>query len=81
MPPGPYREPKFWSSPFVQPSPEQLALTVPQAATLLGVPRFTIYKLVRTGKIRFQKLGKRHLIHRGDLSAYIDQNWRREGVR
>lgn len=56
-------------------------LTVQQAAELLGVPRFAVYVLIRTGKVRYQKLGKRHLLHRDDLTAYIEKNWKREGSR
>ncbi len=60
---------------------EKSVITVPQAAELLGVPRFTVYVLLRTGKVRYQKLGKRHLVHRGDLAEYIEKNWRREGAK
>ncbi len=55
-------------------------ITVPQAAELLGVPRFSVYVLIRTGKIRYQKLGKRHLLHRRELEDYIEKNWKREGT-
>jgi excisionase family DNA binding protein len=58
-----------------------MTMTVQQAAELLGVPRFSIYVLIRTGKVRYQKLGKRHLVHRGDLETYIEKGWKREGVR
>ena len=56
-------------------------LTVQQAAELLGVPKFSVYVLIRTGKVRYQKLGKRHLVHRDDLTQYIEKNWKREGER
>ena len=58
---------------------EKPAVTVPEAAELLGVPRYTVYTLIRTGRVRYQRLGKRHLIHRLDLSEYIEKSWRREG--
>jgi excisionase family DNA binding protein len=58
-----------------------MTMTVQQAAELLGVPRFSVYVLIRTGKVRYQKLGKRHLVHRGDLEAYIEKGWKREGTR
>jgi excisionase family DNA binding protein len=58
---------------------EKPAVTVPEAAELLGVPRHTVYILIRTGKVRYQRLGKRHLIHRRDLAEYIEKSWKREG--
>ena len=56
-----------------------MVITVQQAAELLGVPKFSIYVLIRTGKVRYQKLGKKHLICRADLDNYIERSWRREG--
>jgi excisionase family DNA binding protein len=58
-----------------------ITMTVQQAADLLGVPRFSVYVLIRTGKVRYQKLGKRHLVHPGDLETYIEKSWRREGTK
>lgn len=58
-----------------------VVLTVQQAAELLGVPKFSVYLLIRTGKVRYQKLGKRHIVHRGDLEQYIEKSWKREGER
>jgi excisionase family DNA binding protein len=58
-----------------------MVITVQKAAELLGVPKFSIYILIRTGKVRYQKLGKKHLICRRDLDEYIEKNWQREGVR
>ena len=55
-------------------------ITVQQAAELLCVPRFSVYVLIRTGKVRYQKLGKRHLVHRADLESYIEKSWKREGA-
>jgi excisionase family DNA binding protein len=57
-----------------------MVITVQQAAELLGVPKFSIYVLIRTGKVRYQKLGKKHLICRADLDSYIERSWRREGT-
>ena len=58
---------------------EKPAVTVPEAAEFLGVPRHAVYILIRTGRVRYQRLGKRHLIHRLDLSEYIETSWKREG--
>lgn len=60
---------------------EKSVVTVPEAAELLSVPRHAVYVLIRTGKVRYQRLGKRHLVHRGDLTDYIEKNWKREGSR
>jgi len=38
---------------------ERLAVTVPEAAEMLGVSRWQAYKLVRTGAIPSVKLGPR----------------------
>jgi excisionase family DNA binding protein len=55
-------------------------LTVDEAAKFLRCARFTVDKLVNTGVVRYQKLGRRNLIHRGDLLKYIEQHWVKEGV-
>lgn len=60
---------------------EKPVISVPEAAELLGVPRFSVYVLIRTGKVRYQKIGKRHLIHRRDLAEFLEKNWKREGIR
>jgi excisionase family DNA binding protein len=52
---------------------ESPLLTVPQAAQFLNTTRSVIYTLARTGAVRFLRLGKRHLINRGDLQAYIEK--------
>ena len=67
----------------LKPTPvvESPLLTVPQAAQFLNTTRSVIYTLARTGAIRYLRLGKRHLINRGDLAAYIEKNLVREGVR
>lgn len=58
---------------------EKPAVTVPEAAELLGVPRHAVHILIRTGRVRYQRLGKRNLIHRLDLSEYIERSRNREG--
>jgi excisionase family DNA binding protein len=60
---------------------EKPVISVPEAAELLSVPRFSVYVLIRTGKVRYQKIGKRHLIHRRDLAEFLEKNWKREGIR
>ena len=56
-------------------------VTVHEAAQLLRCARFTVDKLVHTGKLRYQKVGRKNLINREDLVAYIDRGWVREGKR
>lgn len=60
---------------------ESPLLTVPQAAQFLNTTRSVVYTLVRTGAVRYMRLGKRHLIHREDLLSHIEKNLVREGVR
>jgi excisionase family DNA binding protein len=56
-------------------------LTVDEAAKFLQCARFTVDKLVNTGVVRYQRLGKKNLIHRGDLLKYLEQHWVKEGAR
>ena len=60
---------------------ERAFLTVDEAAKFLQCARFTVDKLINTGVVRYQRLGRKNLIHRGDLLKYIEQHWVKEGVR
>jgi excisionase family DNA binding protein len=40
---------------------QPLVVTVPEACTLLRVSRWTVYQLIRTGKLETVKLGTRRL--------------------
>lgn len=56
-------------------------LTVGEAASFLQCARFTVDKLLATGAVRYQRLGRKNLIHRGDLLKYLEQHWVKEGAR
>lgn len=43
-------------------SPEKLLLTTSEAAERLGIGRTTLYELIRAGKLRTIKIGRRRLI-------------------
>jgi excisionase family DNA binding protein len=46
-------------------------LTVPQAAACSGIPEHTLYKAIRTGQLRAEKVGRRnHRIPENYLEAY-----------
>jgi len=51
----------------------KLSYTVDEAARAIGVSRSTVYKLFRIGELRNFRWGGRVLIHRLDLSAYIER--------
>ena len=56
-------------------------VTIHEAAQLLRCARFTVDKLVHTGKLRYQKVGRKNFINREDLLKHIDRSWVREGAR
>lgn len=42
--------------------PERRAFSVPEAASLMGIGRSTVYQLVQSGKLRSVQFGRRRLI-------------------
>jgi excisionase family DNA binding protein len=48
------------------------ALSVIEAARMLGVGRSTLYGLIRQGHLPIRKLGKRTLILKTELEAFIN---------
>jgi excisionase family DNA binding protein len=50
---------------------ERLAFSIEEAAETLGVSRDHIYDLLRTGQLRSIKSGRRRLITRGAIEAYL----------
>lgn len=48
-------------------------LSVEQAAERLNVSRPLMYKLFKTGQLRFFKIGRRTLISVADLENFIEQ--------
>ena len=47
------------------------AFTVAEAAALLGIGRSTIYVAIKDGRLKTRKLGKRTLVLREDLDAFL----------
>ena len=56
-------------------SPEntKLTLTVPEAARIVGICNPKMYELVRAGKIRSIKVGKKILISRKSLTDWVEK--------
>ena len=52
----------------------KVTLTVPEAAELIGICKPTMYEMVRAGKVRSVKIGKKILISRQSL-----MDWLKEG--
>jgi len=44
-------------------------LTIPQAAKILGISRIAVYKKVKNGQIKAQKVGRNYAIARNQLPA------------
>ena len=54
---------------------EDRLLTVKEAAEILRVTEWTIYRLMKRGQLPFVKVGKRFTrIRRRDLEAFLDRN-------
>jgi excisionase family DNA binding protein len=52
---------------------EKRALRIKEAATLYGISRSTIYKIMAAGTLRTVKIGGRRLIPRDALEALISE--------
>ena len=53
---------------------EERLLTVKEALKYLKVGRTTLYKLIKEGKIKPVKIGKRTLIDKNDLDRFIEES-------
>ena len=51
-----------------------LALTVPEASTVLRVGRHAVYELVRCGRLRSLKIGRQIRIPRDAISAFLNES-------
>lgn len=56
---------------------QRLTLDVAEAAELLGLGRNTTYTLVRSGRLRSVRVGRRLVIPRSEVDAFLE----REAVR
>ena len=75
-PVAPMQEPENLDNDIPQnSSPEntKLTLTVPEAARIVGICNPKMYELVRAGKIRSIKVGKKILISRKSLTDWVEK--------
>ncbi len=73
---APALEPEYLDNDIPQnSSPEntKLTLTVPEAARIVGICNPKMYELVRAGKIRSIKVGKKILISRKSLTDWVEK--------
>ena len=56
---------------YIETQANQLAFSLADAASLIGVGKSTLHELIATGKLPVRKLGRRSLILRDDLEAYL----------
>jgi excisionase family DNA binding protein len=61
-----------WGSSESQP-PQSLLLSVNETAALLGIHRATVYELLATGQLRSTTLGRRRVIPRVAVEAFVAQ--------
>lgn len=50
---------------------EQLAYRPAQVCDMLGMPRATLYELLRSGELKAIKVGRATYVRRADLEAYL----------
>jgi excisionase family DNA binding protein len=61
--------------------PQQLLVTVPQAAKMLGVSRATIYRLVSKGELRLLHIGSAARVNVNSIRQLIQAHERDEDAR
>ena len=49
----------------------RIAFSLADAASAIGIGRSTLHELIATGKLPVRKLGRRSLVLREDLEAYL----------
>jgi excisionase family DNA binding protein len=49
-------------------------LTIPQAAKLLGISRIAVYKKVKNGQIKAQKIGRNYAIAQNQMPGTAGKN-------
>lgn len=63
---------------MVNPVRDKLAISVPQAAKLLGISRDTAYTLVRREDFLAFQIGNRILVSTAGLAAWVDRQAERK---
>ena len=61
--------------------PDRVAFNVEETAELLGLCRGTIHKLISSGALSSQRIGRARRITRHALNAYLNENARQEIAR
>lgn len=56
----------------MDPKADAVALSAHEAARLAGCGRTTVYAAIAAGSLKARKLGRRTLIRRDDLMAWLD---------
>ena len=56
---------------FTETQANRLAFSLADAASAIGVGKSTLHELIATGKLPVHKLGRRSLVLREDLEAYV----------
>ena len=56
----------------IETSADRLAVSIVDAARAAGVGRSTIYENINSGALKARKAGRRTLILRADLQAWLD---------
>jgi excisionase family DNA binding protein len=59
------------ASPDTEPLAERLAYSVAEAALITGLSRDLLYDQMRTGKLAYLKVGRRRIITRRSLDAFL----------
>ena len=55
-------------------------LTVLEMSEFLKIPLGQARSLIRRGAVRYMRVGKRYLVSRGDVEAWVAGNWQRKGT-
>jgi len=53
---------------------ERLAYSVDEAAAITGLSRDLLYDQMRTGRLAYLKIGRRRIITRQHLDAFLNRN-------
>ena len=54
--------------------PGQIMFGVPQAATVIGISKSLMWRLVLEGQIKSTKIGARRLVHRSELERFAKRS-------
>lgn len=49
-------------------------VTIPKLCKELGIGKTTAYKLIKSGKLPYGKIGRKIVVHRKELKDFINEN-------